>query len=48
MPPITKSLSQSPEGPEEENKEIMAETTKPYSEELASWLGVAVLVGWWI
>ena len=36
MPPITKSLSQSPAGPEEENKEMTVEATEPYSEELAS------------
>lgn len=45
-PPITRSLNQSPDGPEVENKDVIVETTKPYSEELAFWLAAGVSGRW--
>ena len=42
---MTKILSQSPHGPEGENKEVKVES-KPGSEVLASWLRAAELGGW--
>ena len=42
---MTKSLSQSPHGPEEENREMNA-GSKPNSEVLGAWPGTAELGDW--